>query len=96
MKWIVFLRPRAEQDLAEARDWYEQRSSGLGDSFLDSAAEALRELAQNPERHRFYFGKFRRVLFQRFPYKLFFQVIGQRVIIFRVLHAKQNHSRDLT
>ena len=38
---------------------------------------------------------FRRVLLQRFPYKVFYQIIGERVVIFRVLDAKQEHGRKL-
>ena len=63
--------------------------------FLDETARALRELQQDPERPRLYYRKFRRVLLRRFPYKVFYQVIGQRIVIFRVLHAKQEHGFGL-
>ena len=48
-------------------------------------------MEQNPERPRLYYRNFRRVLLRRFPYKLFYQMIGPRIVIFRVLHAKQDH-----
>lgn len=95
MKWLLSVRPKAEKDLASARDWYDQKSAGLGDEFLDSVAAALRELQHDPELPRLYYRNFRRVLLRRFPYKIFYQVIAQRVVIFRVLHAKQDHSRGL-
>ena len=95
MKWLLLVRPEAERDLAAARDWYEQKSAGLGDEFLDSVAGALRELERNAERSRLYYRNFRRVLLRRFPYKIFYHVIAQRVVIFRVLHAKQDHPRGL-
>lgn len=91
MNWIVLVRPQAEQDLAAARDWYEQKRVGLGDEFLDAAATAILVLESAPDRERLYFRNFRRIIFRRFPYKLFYQVNGQRVIVFRVLHAKQSH-----
>jgi len=87
MNWIVLVRPQAEQDLAAARDWYEQKRVGLGDEFLDAATVALLTLKSTPERERLYFRNFRRIIFRRFPYKLFYLVIGQRVIVIRVLHA---------
>ncbi len=95
MKWLLHLRPEAEQDLAEASEWYEERRSGLGHEFLDSVALALRSLAHTPELRPFYFRSFRRVLIARFPYKIFYQVIGDRIVIFRVMHAKQEHHRGL-
>jgi plasmid stabilization system protein ParE len=92
MSWLLLVRQNAERDLANARDWYDKRRPGLGDEFLDEIALALRELEEHPESPRLYFLNFRRVLLRRFPYKIFYQVIGDRVIVFRVLHAKQEHS----
>jgi toxin ParE1/3/4 len=63
--------------------------------FLDETARALRELKQELERPRLYYRNFRRVLLRRFPYKIFYQVIGLRIVIFRVLHAKQDHNQGL-
>jgi len=91
----LFVRTGAEADLAAARDWYERQRAGLGYEFLDEVARALNELAQAPERPRLYYRNFRRVLLRRFPYKVFYQVIGGRVVIFRVLHAKQDHGPGL-
>jgi plasmid stabilization system protein ParE len=95
MRRRLFLRPEAERDLASARDWYDQQRGGLGDEFLDAIALTLRELEQDPELHRLYYRNFRRALLRRFPYKIFYQVLGERVVIFRVLHAKQEHGRNL-
>jgi toxin ParE1/3/4 len=92
MNWLVLVRARAELDLAEARTWYERKVPGLGDEFLDEFAAAMRKLEENPERERLYYQNFRRVLLRRFPYKIFYQIIGSRVVIFRVLHAKQDHN----
>lgn len=95
MKWLVLVRPEAERDLVTARDWYEERRPGLGAEFLDEIARALRELAQDPEQSRLYYRNFRRVLLRRFPYKVFYHVIGRRIVVFRVLHAKQDHGSGL-
>ena len=96
MKWLLLIRPEAEQDLALAHDWYEKKSAGLGEDFLDAISAALREVVHSPERPRLYYRSFRRVLLRRFPYKIFYQVVAQRVVVFRVLHAKQDHPRGLT
>ena len=94
MKWIVLVRPQAERDLEAARDWYDQRRPGLGDEFLDAVAAGMRVLVEDPLRERLFYRDFRRVLLGRFPYKIFYQVIGDRIVVFRVLHAKQDHARQ--
>ena len=91
----MLVRPEAERDLAAACAWYEDRRAGLGNEFLDEIAGAMRELEREPELPRLYFRDFRRVRLRRFPYKVFYQVIGERVIVFRVLHAKRAHEGGL-
>ena len=95
MKWRVSIRARARTDLQKASDWYEEQCAGLGDEFLVAIAEVLERLEQNPETFPFYHGKFRRALTRRFPYKVFFQIHANAVIVFRVLHGAQEHKRQL-
>jgi toxin ParE1/3/4 len=66
----------------------------LGDEFIVSIAEVLIRLEQNPEAFPFYHRDFRRALTRRFPYKVFFQIRGNAVIVFRVLHGAQEHKRQ--
>ncbi|WP_312082303.1 hypothetical protein [Epilithonimonas hominis] len=35
MKYNLILKPRAENDLAEAIEWYESKQKGLGQKFLN-------------------------------------------------------------
>jgi plasmid stabilization system protein ParE len=95
VSWRVIIRPNAEADLSEARSWYESQRAGLGDELLDEVRHAVSLLADDPERRPFYHLDFRRLLTRRFPYKLFYRVEGDRVIVFRILHAKRKHQREL-
>ena len=95
MKWIATIRPRAKADLQQAYGWYEKQSPGLGDQFLADLTEAFQRLESIPERFPLYYRDFRRVLARRFPYKIFFRISGQNLIVFRVLHAAQDHPRKL-
>lgn len=95
MSWLLLVRPRAELDLAEARDWYEQQVPELGVDFLHEVAKVMTLLATDPERPPLYYRGFRRVLLRRFPYKVFYRVEGDRVIVFRVLHGRRDHPRWL-
>ena len=95
MKWRVIIRPNAEADLAGAQVWYESQRAGLGDELLDEVRRAVDALKTDPERRPFYYRDFRRLLTRRFPYKLFYRIEGDRVIVFRILHAKRKHQRQL-
>jgi toxin ParE1/3/4 len=91
----VIIRPNAEADLQSAWTWYESQRNGLGDEFLIEIRAAIRWLETNPERRPLYYRDFRRVITNRFPYKLFYRVEAGRVIVFRILHAKREHKRHL-
>ncbi|MEJ1961762.1 MAG: type II toxin-antitoxin system RelE/ParE family toxin [Gammaproteobacteria bacterium] len=95
MTWTVFLRKDAEEDIEYARAHYEAARTGLGDQFIDAVAEAIRALESNPEWPRLYYREFRRMLLNRFPYKICYLIDNRRVVIFRVLHGRQDHPRWL-
>ena len=95
MKWSVTIRPRAETDLRDAFQWYEAQRPGLGEEFLTEVKRAVSFLEEQPDRRPLYYREFRRLLTRRFPYKLFYRIDGDRVIVFRILHAKRDHRRWL-
>jgi plasmid stabilization system protein ParE len=92
VKWQVSIRAAADTDLAEARDWYERKRQGLGNEFLASVADAFTRLEEAPEQFPVYYGDFRRVLTERFPYKVFFRIEGDAVIVYRILHSAGDHT----
>jgi toxin ParE1/3/4 len=95
VKWRLVIRPRAEADLHEARDWYESQRAGLGAEFIAELEAALQALIRDPQRYTVYYRGFRRMFVHRFPYKLFYRLEGDRVIVFRILHARRDHPKLL-
>lgn len=89
MSWRVSIRNRAEVDISQALDWYDRIDRHLGGRFLDEIADAVNKLESDPHHQQIYYGNFRRLLLTKFPYKLFYQIIDERVVVFRVLHASQ-------
>jgi plasmid stabilization system protein ParE len=95
VSWVILVRPPAERDPADAHEWYRRKERRLGDDFLDAVALAMRRLVEDPQRERLYYLNFRRIILRRLPYKIFYQIIGDRVVVFRALHAKQEHPSRL-
>jgi toxin ParE1/3/4 len=93
--WRVVVRPRAEADLDEARQWYELQRAGLGDKFVDDIRKAVLALESDADSRSEYYRGFRRVLIRRFPYKLFYRIEDDRVVIFRILHSSRDHRQTL-
>jgi hypothetical protein len=48
MTFALVIRPEAERDLAETRDWYEEHRGGLGQEFLIAVEDVLGPFASPP------------------------------------------------
>jgi toxin ParE1/3/4 len=82
-------------DIREARAWYDGQRLGLGDEFLLVITDAMIQLEETPQQFPLYYRGFRRLLTERFPYKVFFVIEGDTVIVFHVIHAARDHTRLL-
>ena len=91
----VIFRPQAVEDVVEAAAWYEAHASGLGDQLIDEILDATRRAQENPELCRIVYreGGIRRVLTNRFPYRIFFSVVGETLYVQAVLHGARHDRR---
>ena len=82
--------PEIADDLADARDWYECRSDGLGSEFIRMAYAGFEELLEFPEKYEEIHGFFRRALLRRFPYSIYYQCSGNTVTVYGVFHSSRD------
>ena len=90
MKFTVRIRRRAEEDIREARDWYDRIRPDLGRDFGDKLDAVIDSLATHPLIYARIYNDIRCAMTGRFPYVVYFVVEEHRVSILRVLH----HARD--
>jgi toxin ParE1/3/4 len=90
MSYILTVRKEAEFDVDEAFEYYEEKREGLGHDFLLCVEEALGKLQRNPFIYREIFKDLRRVPIQRFPYRVFYLVQNNNVIVTAVFHARKD------
>jgi plasmid stabilization system protein ParE len=85
----LIVRPEAEADITAAALWYEDRDAGLGLELTLEIRAAIGRAVENPlihlrlRRHP----EVRRVLARRFPYRVFFIVREDAIVVFAALHA---------
>lgn len=90
MNLRVLLRPEAETDLREARNWYDRQSTGLGDRLIDAADEAFERLAFMPERHRPVWKDVRKAKLHTFPYLVYFRILADTIDVVAILHERRD------
>jgi plasmid stabilization system protein ParE len=87
----LVIRPVAEQDLAEAADWYAQLGERLKERFIARVESTLERILSKPSLFPHAKWHLRRASVHEFPYSIYFRVVGDKAVVFAVLH----HSRDL-
>jgi hypothetical protein len=90
MKYALVLKEEAAQETIEAFLWYEVRSLGLGESFLEELEECYNRVVQHPESFQKQYKDFRHAQLKRFPFVVIFEVEEYAVIVYKVFHTSRN------
>jgi plasmid stabilization system protein ParE len=91
----LIIRVEAEADITDGVVWYQNQQAGLGEQFLAEVEVAIQKAVANPRHHPRLrrVPEVRRILLERFPFRVFFVVRTDAIIVFRVLHSAR-HDRE--
>jgi len=92
MSSSLLIRSSALAELHEAAAWYEGRKNGLGVKLLAEVQKILDGVLVLPERYPIASGDIRSALIPRFPYCVYYRVVGDLVIVIAVCHTSRNPS----
>jgi plasmid stabilization system protein ParE len=83
--------PEADEELAEAAEWYEARRTGLGVEFVAVIDRALEDILSAPLTYQCWRPDraYRRKVLQRFPFVIFFLVEMDEITIVAVAHSRR-------
>ena len=90
MKPPIIISPEAETDISEAKSWYENQRSGLGDEFVGCVDEAFEQIRQWPNLSPKVFLDLRRKVVRRFPYLVIFRIDDDQITVVAVYHGKRD------
>ena len=82
--------PLFDCDVREAAGWYDRRSSGLGDAFVEVVRQSTAEIIADPQRFAFSPAGCRYVRVPRFPYVVLFDVVDDELLMLAVLHTARS------
>lgn len=85
---IVFLAG-ARFDFDEAWTWYANESELAAERFSESIDNALKRIAQNATVFRFLDAKHQDCPLKRFPFRIVFRDLGDRIVVVAIAHAKR-------
>lgn len=79
----------AEEEYADAAEYYAGIEPELGGRFYDEIERLIRDVRQNPERFRLFDAPIRRHFSDVFPYAVLYVDQPERVLIIAVMHMKR-------
>jgi plasmid stabilization system protein ParE len=89
----LVIRAIAEEELAEAYQWYEKKQRGLGNRFLQAVERAFDDIRARPLSPAVVFDDVRRVRVRRFPYGVYYRVVNETLIVVAVFHGSRDPKR---
>ena len=86
---------KAQREIAESWNWYEDRQLGLGDRFLNEIAEHIRKIEQTPIRFPIRFKSYRETPVPVFPFLIIYRINEKKKIIriVSVFHTSRNPTK---
>jgi len=89
----LLLRPQAEAELLNARDWYEAQRPGLGRAFAAEVDMVFARIVEAPLTYPRVQGETRRALVRRFPYAIYFHGMSDEIVVLGVIHGRRHPRR---
>ena len=90
MKYSLTVRKEAELDISESFNFYEEHRLGLGHDFLLCVDAAISKIERNPLLYKKIHKDLRRIAIERFPYRIFYLVKSQHIVITAVFHVRKD------
>lgn len=90
MPYSIIIREKAEKQIHQIYEWYEEKREFLGDDFLVEIENSVKILELNPEAFQVKFKSIRVIYTKHFPFGIFYSIEKQKVIIFAIFHVSQN------
>jgi plasmid stabilization system protein ParE len=91
MQFELFISPVALNESMDAYDFYETKSIGLGERFLNSLESTYQKITHFPKSYSYISSEkdLRDVKVIDFPFVVIFQIINKKIIILRVFNTNR-------
>lgn len=90
MRYEITVRKEAEYDLKNIFQYYEDVRFGLGHDLLLCVEEAISKVQRNPTIYKIIYKNLRRIAVRRFPFRLFYFIDSDRIIVVAIFHAQKD------
>lgn len=86
------LSSRAQKEIAESWEWYEERQQGLGDRFFGEVMSRIHQIEQNPKRYPNRNKTYKETIIETFPFLIIYKINKEKkqIQVLSVFHTARN------
>lgn len=95
MIYKLELRKRAFNQMQKSFQFYEFRSNGLGDRFLETIYTYLEKIQDNPYLFSSKNDSIREAYIKKFPFVIVYEIVDKTIIVYSVFHTSRNPGKKL-
>lgn len=91
MNYTVRIAPEAESEFLQAKKWYEEQQTGLGEKFSKNIKEHINGLKDPSVEHKLVAENVRRILTKPFPFVIYYMRDEKNMVIkiIAILHNRR-------
>lgn len=87
---VVLFHPAAEQEMDDAREFYDRQIFGLGTKFLNEVEYSVDLIQKFPKRWPIVENNIHKYHLQKFPYHICYEVYSKFIHILAIAHEKRD------
>jgi hypothetical protein len=91
MVFSIVIKPIVFIDVEETVIFYEKESHGLGERFYKSFLQSAEDIRLSPQNYSYIYKPVRRHITKNFPYKVYYIVLNEPIVVIGVAHAKRSN-----
>ena len=90
MKYELIVKEEANLEIIESYLFYESKSIGLGERFLDNLDFYFDRIQNFPEHYQIKRKPYREAFVTKFPFVIIYEISEKGIIIYAVFHSSRN------
>ena len=90
MKYDLIIKEEANFEIIESYVFYESKSKGLGDRFLNQLDIYFERIQSFPEHYQIKRNPYREAFIKKFPFVIIYEIIENEIIVYAVFHSSRN------
>ena len=90
MKYELIIKEEANLEIIESYLFYESKSIGLGERFLDNLDFYFDRIQNFPEHYQIKRKPYREAFVAKFPFVIIYEILEKNIVIYAVFHTNKN------